>query len=379
MSKSIASSILNQIIIGALFSALTYCTVIALLSNLSFSIQEHGLLKPFINLSEWTEYKARAVSENMREKNLAMNFLGNLRKLSFDEAKAFQSSGLIHLLAISGGQIVPLANGFSFIIGYFLYLNLYKKMKPNKLMLLIFNIKSYCALIISFLICFSFGCTGALIRVSALSYLPKLKIFQSQYSLFFNFIPYIISNSFNRIMIIIFISFSFGNVFINYSFLLSALGATIAEISTYITNFFITKPLIFQIICNTILTSFFTGIILFPLTKIDIINSCFSNILALPVVCFFITPLSLLALFLPSEFFLYQYILMILDISLVFLKKIAFTFYNPYSNTNPFDKNNPMFSLQGLIYLNIILILLWISIDIFKEKKVFIARKKFLK
>lgn len=245
-------------------------------------------------------------------------------------------------------------------------------------MQLISSIKANFSLIVSLFICSLFGCTGALIRVSALSYLMKLRIFQSQYSLFFKFIPYIMPTTFNRVMILIFISFSFGNIFISYSFLLSAIGASTSEISTYIINYFLKKFVILQIICSTVLTSLITGIIFFPFSGIDILSSCFANILALPVVCFLITPFSLLAIFLPNQFFLYQYILSILDFSLIFLKKIAFTFYNPYSKTNPFDKNNPLFSSEGLVYLIIVLISLWIFLDIYRERKIFIARKKFL-
>jgi Competence protein len=378
VSQSQSTTMRGQIAKGFLSSCIIYSLLIILLNDLPRILQENGLLKNTVDISSWAEQKAVTTSEQMKEANLAMNFLGNLRKLNFEEAKAFQSSGLLHLLAISGGQVVPLANGFSNILGYILYYFLYKKLKPHHLMQFIFNVKTNFSLIISLFICSLFGCTGALIRVSALSYMLKLRILQSQYSFFFKFIPYVMPTTFNRVMVIIFISFSFGNVFISYSFLLSAIGATTAEISSYITNFFFKKPIILQVTCSTVLTSIFTGIILSPFSSIDILNSCFANILALPVVCFFITPFSLLALFLPTQFFLYPYVLLFLDYSLIFFKKIAFTFYNPYSKTNPFDKNNPLFSLEGLVYLNAILIILWILLDVHRERKIFLARKKFL-
>ena len=363
---------------GILSSCVIYILTIILLNDLPKFLQENGIFKNLLDFSIWSEQKAIMTSEHMTEANLAMNFLGNLRKLSFEEAKVFQSSGLLHLLAISGGQVVPLAKGFSAILGYTLYYFLYKKLKPYQLMQIIFNIKTVFSLIISLFICSLFGCTGALIRVSALSYMNQLRVFQTQYSEFFKYIPYVMPTTFNRSMVIIFISFSFGNVFISYSFLLSAIGATTAEISTYITNFFLKKPAILQIACNTVLTSIFTGIILSPFSNINILNSCFANILALPVVCFLITPFSLLALFLSNQFFLYPYILLLLDYSLVLFKKIAYTFNNPYSNINPFDKNNPLFSLEGLVYLNAILIILWVFLDAYRERKIFLARKKFL-
>lgn len=368
----------GQIATGILSSCALYSLLIILLNDLPTFIQEHGLLKNIVDISAWAEQKAVLTSEQMEEGNLAMNFLGNIRKLNFEEAKAFQSSGLLHLLAISGGQVVPLANGFSIIIGYILYYFLFKKLKPYILMQCIFKTKTNLSLMISLFICSLFGCTGALLRVSAFSYMLKLTIFQSQYAMFFKIIPYTMPSTFNRVLLLIVISFSFGNVFISYSFLLSAIGATVAQISCYITNYFLEKPAILKVVCDTVLTSFFTGIILFPFSSIDLLNSCFANILALPIVCFLITPLSLLALFLPNQIFLYPYLLKILDYSLLFLKKIAFAFYNPFSKTNPFDKNNPLFSLEGLVYLNAVLIILWIFIDVCKERKIFLARKKFL-
>ena len=92
--------------------------------------------------------------------------------------------------------------------------------------------------------------------------------------------------------------------------------------------------------------------------------------------CFLITPLSLLALFTPTHFFIYKYVIIMLDYSLSIFKKIAFIFYNPYFKSNPFDKTNPLFSLTGLVYLNIILIILWIFLDIYREQKLNIARYK---
>ena len=137
------------------------------------------------------------------------------------------------------------------------------------------SLPRYLSLFISLIICSLFGWTGALVRVSALSYFQSIKFIQSQYFIFFKLFPFLTSKIFHKIFVLFLISSSFGNVFINFSFLLSAIGAIILEISSYITNFLISNLKIFKAICNTILTSFFTGIILYPFTNIDLINSKF--------------------------------------------------------------------------------------------------------
>lgn len=121
ISQNQSPMINSQMIKGILLSCVTYSVLIILLNDMPNFLQKNGVLKNIFNISTWAEHKAIIVSENMKERNLSLNFLGNLRKLSFEEAKAFQSSGLLHLLAISGGQVVPLANGFSIILGYILY------------------------------------------------------------------------------------------------------------------------------------------------------------------------------------------------------------------------------------------------------------------
>ncbi|APJ02584.1 ComEC/Rec2 family competence protein [Silvanigrella aquatica] len=376
--KHLNLSIKNQIAKSIFFSILSYVTIIILLNDLPLFIKENGLFKLIINLSSWAENKAMLISENMIEKNLALNFLGNIRKLSFSEAKSLQSSGLMHLLAISGGQVVPLAMLFSYFLSKITFTILKNIVKPSLLIKVIYYVKLTSSLLISLLICSLFGCTGALIRVFSLFYFIQLPTIQAQYISIFKQFPYIMNQTFSKISVIILTSFIFGNVFINYSFLLSALGATVAQMAIYFSNYLLQENhLIFKTVLSTTLTSFFTGFILYPFSEINLMNSCLANILALPVVCFFIAPLSLLALFIPDQFLFYPIIIKCLDISLFFLKQISFAFDNPYANINPFNKQNPLFTLNGLLYLNTILLFLWISMDCYKQKKLFLARMKF--
>ncbi len=315
----------------------------------------------------------------MQEKNLALNFLANIRKLSFFEAKQFQSSGLIHLLAISGGQVVPLTSGFGKLIAYFLYFCLRKLIAPFQLMNIINKFRTFFSVIISLILCHIFGCTGALIRVSSLTYLIKIKSFQSQHLFFFPYLPYIPSSTFTRFFVLILISLFFGNILYNFSFLLSAIGASCAEISIYLSYFFIKKSKILVALASTCLTSIFTGIILSPFSSIHLLNSCLANIIALPVVCFLITPLTLILLIISEDFFYYKQLINIFDLSLNILKRISIAFSNPYNLINPFDRNNPLFKLEGLLYLSIVLVVLWVISDLYKERKIYYTRFHFQK
>jgi hypothetical protein len=366
-----------QLMRGVMASFFVYLIIFILIHDLPLFLRENGLFKKFLDFSSFAEQKALLVSSGLQEVNLALNFLANMRKLSFGEAQAFQSSGLLHLLAISGGQVVPIAHGMSALIGYILYYMLRKIFFPLRLMQMIFQVKSFSSLVLSLFICGLFGCTGALIRVSALNYLLRIHFINSQFLVFYSFVPYVFSNTFYRSFVIVFVSLAFGNIFLNYSFLLSAIGASCAQISIYIANYFIKNSKIFHALSATALTSVFTGIILLPYSNSSILSSCLANIAALPVVCFLVTPLSLLVIFLPQDFFIFSYLLSFLDKSLFLLKKIAYIFHDPYSLTNPFERTHPLFSFQGLVYLNFILFSLWMLLDFHKERKILLARTKF--
>lgn len=360
------------------FSCIIYVFLITISFGMPNSYSETVFIKKFINLSTLIEQKAIYISQNLLEENLALNYLGNVRKLSFYEAIIFQNSGLMHLLAISGAQVVPLAQFVSTFIGSTLYLILNIKIKPHCLMILINQIKNINSLVIAFIICSLFGCSGALIRVVGLNYFSKIYFIKQQYTIFFKFFPYILSNTFIRLIVLSFMLFYFGNIFINFSFLLSAIGATSAEFSLRVSKKLVNKKnLIIQSISSTILTSLVIGIILFPFSETNIYNSCLANILASPIVCLLITPLSLSALILPDTIFFYDYIILNLDYSLFLLKKIAL-YFNNNNLIDPYKNSNILFTNIGVFYLNFILILLWLLSDFLKEKKMTLFKNKFL-
>ncbi|WP_186646581.1 ComEC/Rec2 family competence protein [Fluviispira vulneris] len=364
---------------GIIHALITYTFLFIIIHNTIYFFSDTGIIENTFNLSSRIKQKSQNIAIAMQEKNLALNFLANIRKLSFFEAKQFQSSGLIHLLAISGGQVVPLASGFGKIISYSLYYSLRNSITPFLLIDIINKFRTFFAVIISLFLCHMFGCTGALIRVSSLTYLIKIKNLQAQHLFFFPFFPYIPSSTFTRFFVLILISIFFGNILYNFSFLLSAIGATCAEISIYLSYFFIKKSKLLVALASTCLTSIFTGIILSPFSSIHLLNSCLANILALPIVCFLITPLTLIILIIPEDFLYYKHFINIFDLSLKILKQISIAFSDPYNIKNPYDRNNPLFKLEGLLYLSIVLVVLWVILDLYKERKIFYTRYHFQK
>jgi hypothetical protein len=104
------------------------------------------------------------------------------------------------------------------------------------------------------------------------------------------------------------------------------------------------------------------------------LNSCLANICAIPIVTFLVTPLALLVLIIPENQDLYFLTLKCLDFSLSLFQKIASTFSDHHIFINPFNRHNPLFTAEGLCYLNTLLIILWILVDILRYRKVFYMR-----
>ena len=79
-----------------------------------------GIFNNFFNFSNVLLERSLPTINRLHEKELALNFLCNIRNLSSKDKLAFESSGLIHLLAISGSQITPITNGVAYICSKFL-------------------------------------------------------------------------------------------------------------------------------------------------------------------------------------------------------------------------------------------------------------------
>lgn len=371
----------------------TYLFLFSLSLYIPNSLQKYGILNNRFNLVELVQNKARAVTGSMHEINLGLNFIGNFHKLSPLESHIFQSSGLVHLLAISGAQILPLVSLISFFISSLLYMTLKNKIHPHHIMLLSSKTRTYISFFISFFIAILFGGTGALMRVSWLNFFKKINLFYYiQFSIFKRTSEFS-EPLLDKIFILFVISLIFGNIFNNYSFILSAIGASCAEISAYACNLFlkanknscnlnilnkIIAAKFFVEIIVTISTCVFVGIILAPLTYNSILNSCLANIFAIPLITFLVTPLALLVLIIPINNVIFDMVLKGLDYSLILFKHIALVFSEGDLQNNSTAIYTQLFSPDGLIYLNLMMIVLWVIVDLIRGRKVYLMRCNFV-
>ena len=196
---------------------------------LPFQFQKYGILQNKLNFMYLIQNKAKFAASSMTEINLGLNFIGNAHKLSPLESQIFQSSGLIHLLAISGGQILPVVGLFGFLSSTLIY-KLYKSKKPpHKLMIFISQINIWLGFSLSLFISLLFGGTGALIRVSWLSFFKNINFICKMTQIIFHHTPNLYEPIINKFLILFLVCFLFGNIFTNYSFILSAIGACCAE------------------------------------------------------------------------------------------------------------------------------------------------------
>ena len=155
--------------------AFLYCLSYLMPENM----QKYGVLNNHINLAYLVQNKAKAVADSMNETNLGLNFIGNFHKLSPLESQIFQSSGLVHLLAISGAQILPVVSLLCFCSSFILVYFFKNKFKPHELMQICSKINVYISFLVSLFIAILFGGTGALLRVSWLNFFRKINFLTS--------------------------------------------------------------------------------------------------------------------------------------------------------------------------------------------------------
>ncbi|WP_158998926.1 MBL fold metallo-hydrolase [Pigmentibacter ruber] len=349
---------------------LTFCIIFFI--HEFFNYGEY--FKNFLDLSNIFKSKSVSIAENMKEKDLALNFLANIRKITFQDRLIFEYSGLIHLLAISGSQITPTTNIIVNGIKYIIYFLKKKNTNPLKIMILINKIKIYLSIIISFFISSIFGFSGALVRVISINYVSKINLTSLFYAIIFPIFPNILFTTFKNCILLIFFSFIFGNLLINLSFILSFFGVLCLKIIIRMNNLLNFNNL-FSYVTNTVLTSFIIGILLSPFSNCNIFSSCLANLVATPIICFLITPLTFLLLILPENNLFSLNLIYLYDISLTIFKNIGLIFsdYNQlYTNSN----KTSLFSLYGLLYINSAFVILISIYDLIKNYNILITRFK---
>lgn len=342
---------------------LIYLSLLAVLTVNQGLFGQAGIIGQKFNLSHYTMTKSQYLIDHLEHQNLAVNFLVNQRTLSDEEKIEFQSSGLIHLLAVSGAQIIPICNLFSFILMQIFYFLLRNTCHSSSLLKILFYFKSLTVISISFLMAGLFSCTGALLRVAFLSSINDFLKSQKYISFVSIALPIFSDCTIRKFILFVLASALFGNIFADYSFLLSSIGALVLEIISINLNFFFKKihyrywiKFLFKGMLLSLCTSFLISILLYPVVRVSFVLSSFSNILAAPIVTFLITPISLILLFIPQDTCLQPYILFVFDHSLGLLAFIA----NVFQDTQ-YELSLPkilLFSYEGKVYLILLLIIL---------------------
>lgn len=329
----------------------------------------HGLIQPDTDLQRAVTQRAQFLARHSQEPALVLNFLANLRRLGRDESQAFQAAGLTHLLAISGAQLSLMASLGTRALGFALGMTLGRALPPSRLIPFIAWNRALSRIIISLGLAGLFGQTGALLRASVLASIIHTHSFSrlAQRVVRRCLSPLKVpSLTLTRLLGIAALLPFLPSPFLSLSFLLSAMGASVAEeasrLATHISQRTHTK---LAWILSTLLTCTLIHCILAPLTGAQLTPSVIANTLAIPLVSLIITPISLFVLLSPSTTVALT-LLPVLDVTLGFFSDIA-TFCGGNSTHLPPD-NQWIFSWESRAYLTLITGVLWSVQDARREE-----------
>ncbi len=292
---------------------------------------------------------------SFRNPELAANFLSNTRDLPKDLSEDMKSSGVSHLLAISGAQVAFLLPFFSTGILRPIGVACSWWIPAHMLMKILGFLHSLIENIVAVLCAALFGATGSLTRVVVLRTSAKnfrfLKLSGAGISLYFS------NTIVLRTLLVTLCALWLGNPFTNLSFLLSALGAAVAqEISKGVSRKNITAWQSAGWI--TIATSFSMSVVLAPVFPTAPLQSVFANLVAIPLVTWIVTPLSMVLL-LGVPKFIENYAVSALDLALDFFRCTAQAFA-----TNTPHSFQPLQPTNATTYLSLCLALLWAVEDL---------------
>lgn len=245
--------------------------------------------------------QARIASRDLFDRPLALNFLANQKFLNGD-ADIYRASGTAHLLAISGGQLAPMARLVTAVLCFLPAIILRVTVSPMTTAGAIRRLRSVVNFSFCSLACLGLGNTGALIRTSYLNSFSKLPILDSVTSYLGRRLYFVFEGTLRRMVVLSTIIALFGNPFSNVSFLLSALGASVASlVGTSVGTRCKDLHVIERYFVTLGLTSIAVTLILSGFHPAFLFTSLCANILCVPLVTFIITPLALLLLVFPTS------------------------------------------------------------------------------
>jgi len=230
-----------------------------------------------------TQWETRLTYPHLGEKFILNKNLGSLEKKSL-----LNSLGVLHLLAISSGQIKP---WIEFIISLFLRIILLI-LKPFKIshslsIHMIFHfMKSFCYLGLSVFFYTIYGKTGALLRLLIMDALMGISFFKGLSFLCYIYFPFVSLSCLKRVLGLLCILLFWGNPFEDLSFILSSYGAILCVLSHKWMYFTFQKNL-------PLLSSLIASLAMAIPWKQDFMPVILAQILLTPYVAWMITPLSI--------------------------------------------------------------------------------------
>ncbi len=309
-----------------------YIAVSLFLSSLfpKAPLSQKNLVNP---LSQHARKTAQELAPEFKNPGLAINFFANDRVLGKAQSHAFKTSGTAHLLAISGGQVAFLAPVLSAFLAKPVLIFLARWVSPLTLMTLLTRIKSVSEIFTAAICAAMFGATGSLLRTVMGKFSTAFPQFTSlSHSVFTS--PSLASHkTLLRLLLLPLLVPVLGNPLQDLSFLFSALGATILVLSSGgvqrllgkrgATSFFVKS------MATTAITSGTISIVLSPIASTNPASSILANLVAIPLVTFWICPVSLLILLIPLPF-LQHLLIPVLDAGLTVFLACA----NAFSSEN---------------------------------------------
>ncbi len=332
--------------------------------------------KPIISLdamgnpfSQHALRTAEKFAPRFENSGLAKNFLSNVRELSKPQAQAFRTSGVAHLLAISGGQVsflAPLVSGF--LVKPFVLLGAWH-FSPLFLMKMASGVRAATELLTSFFCAASFGATGSLLRVVTQKIALSQTFLQRLSLAIFPGDVLLSHASLARVIFLALLVPFLGNPLQDLSFLFSALGAGFLALAAKRvgqvmrpskgSRALTSKAL--QALAITTVTSGGMAILLMPISATDPLSSVCANMLAIPLVSAWICPVSLAILLAPWEA-VQLFLVPVLDFGLSILNACASAFAGDATG-------NALSFFAAKRYLLFCLVLLWAVEDFSSRKK----------
>lgn len=317
-------------------------------------------------LSEYSARRSEYLEPQFRNQGLAKNFLSNERRgLPPDLAADMKNTGISHLLAVSGAQVsfvIPIiTSGIIRPVG----MSLTWWAKPHVVSKILGYGRAFVEIFVASFFAALFGATGSLTRVAVFRSASHARIVRKLSLAGAGACRLLPASAISRTIFLVLCAFYLGNPFSNLSFLLSATGASIAFLSSQWLKKM--QNLWQKTILTTIITTASMSLLLAPIFPSNPGQSILANLIAIPVVTWLITPLSIfLLLVMPPT--LEHLAVTALDLSLDIFRSIAegLAIHSPVHGTT-------IAQITTSTYLALCMSVLWALEDVKSSRRILVA------